>query len=202
MQLRQDQENAERDSERKSEAIEQSLTILLRKLAEECGLAGNSDRVSVYYHHDGQFIMPARWSLHPEYTKARRRAYSLTQGAIGTAWDEGFVVTQLPNTRVRWEKRLVSNHGFTEGEASQIGMMCQSIGGLRIMHDNVAVGVLIFESLAPTRVTAATLEKAQSSMLYAMLSELIAGQAVLTPRVEAVVREAAKVRGAQPWKSV
>jgi hypothetical protein len=201
MKLRQLQGDAERESYRKSQAIEQSLTILLRKLAEQCGVAGNGDRASIYYMHDGRFVMPARWSIHPDYRQAKRKFYLPAQGAIGAAWDRGFVITTLPATRVRWEKALVSNWGFSPEEAVKMTMMCQSIGGLRMSSQGVPVGVLIFESLDPNRVTLKTLRDAGSSMIYAALTELIVGQAAMTPRVEEVVRDAAKKSG-PPWKPV
>jgi hypothetical protein len=202
MKLRQLQEDAERESRRKSVAIEQSLTILLRKLAEHCGIATNNDRISVYYFHDGQFVMPARYSIHPVYGGSRRKFYPIGQGAIWDAWDKGSVVTRLPATREIWEQRLVSNHGFSQAEASAMGMQCRSIGGIRIMHEHHGVGVLILESLDPEGVTQSTLNTAGSSMIYAALAELIAGQAVMTPRVEEVVKEAELKKRTPPWKTL
>jgi transcriptional regulator with GAF, ATPase, and Fis domain len=202
MELSRRKEEADEKSKEKSKAIEQSFNVLLRKLAEHCKAASNSDRASVYYFHDDRFIMLARWSTHPTFTKPGRREYPTGQGAIGDAWDKGSVVMVLPATRKRWEQRLESHHGFPGGSTKSLTMHCKSIAALRIEADYHAVGVLVFESTDVNRASQKTLDIAMGSMLYATLCELVSAVAALTPRVEEVVEAAAQKPSASipNWK--
>ncbi|WP_167046673.1 hypothetical protein [Salinibacterium sp. ZJ454] len=195
---------AEDESKEKSQAIEQSITVLLRKLAEHCRMAANSDRASVYFFHDERFIMLARWSTHPTYTKPGRRDYPTGQGAIGEAWDRGSVVATLPSSRWRWDQRLEKHHGFPPGMPATLSMHSQSIAALRIDTNHHAVGVLVFESTDPDRASQDTLDTASVSMLYATLSELVGAIAALTPRVEEVAKNSAESQTSAPpkWKQV
>ena len=203
MKLAEQRDVAQADSASKSEAIEESLTVLLRNLAEHCSMSSNADRASVYYFHNERFVMLARWSKHPDYTRPGRRDYPTGQGAIGDAWDRGSVVTVLPSTRGRWDQRLESHHGFPSGTASKLSMHCQSVAAIRIEHDHHAVGVIVFESTDPTRATQSTLDTLVDSKLYATLRELVAAVASWTPRVEAAKATAPlQPLPAPAWKSV
>jgi hypothetical protein len=201
MELARLREEAEAQSGAKSEAIEQALTILLRKLAEFCEMASNNDRASVYFYHDDTFVMLSRWSAHPEYTRPGRRKYPARQGAVGEAWDKGFAVQSLPIRRATWDARLEREHGFPPGTASTLSMHCPSIAALRIEANHHAVGVIVFESTEAGRANATTLKTAGESMLYATLCELVGGIAALTPRVEAAVKDGAGTSSEAPTKN-
>ena len=196
------QRDAEKTSQAKSAALEKALEVLLRKIADHCTAAENSDRVSVYFFHQDRFIMLARYSRHPEYRRPGRTEYPAGQGAIGNAWDLGSVAMLLPDTRVRWQQRLVSKHGYSQKEAAELTMHCTSIAALRIEVDHQAVGVIVFESTEPTRIDQETIDTAQSSMLFAALCELVGVAAMFTPRGEEVGALPSKQPRAQPkWKS-
>lgn len=185
MEARRLQVQAEGESSAKSEAIHSSIELLLRHVAEHCDMASNKDRVSVYYFHVDQFVILARYSIHPDYRLWGRRHYSKKQGAIGDAWDAGWVVTTLRDTnRAAWESRLVKRHGFTPEEASGLVMQCHSLAALRIEVNHAPVGVIVFESMGLSRATTATLDKARSSKLYAALGELVSAAAPMTPGVQ------------------
>lgn len=192
---------AQEESTAKSDALEEALTVLLRNLAEHCGVARNTDRASVYDFHDERFIMLARWSIHPDYARPGRGEYPTGQGAVGEAWDHTSAVIVLPDTRGRWEQRLISQHGFHATEASGLLMHCQSIAALRLEANHHAVEVLVFESLDPLGSTQDRLDVATGSKLFATLRELVGAVASMTPRVEEVATAAAK---APPpvWKPV
>jgi len=203
MELSRLEEVANSQSTEKSRALEQAFTVLIRKLAEHCSINANSDRISVYYFHDEGFVMLARWSSHPTYTRAGRGSYPTGQGAIGEAWDRGSAVSILPPTRIRWEKSLEAHHGFPPGSTQGLSMHCQSIAAIRIDADHHAVGVLVFESADGTRASQSTLDTAKSSMLFATLSELVNAVATLTPRVEKITQDAAQRSTTAPnWKPV
>jgi len=202
MELARQKEEAEAASEAKSEAIKKSLDVLARHLASHCKAASNSDRVSVYYCHGDQFVLVARYSMHPVYNERGRRSYPLVQGALGDAWNRGFAITNLPVTRKAWNKSLESSHGFDAELAASLKMHCLDIVALRIDVDYHPVGVVVFESTERGRVTQTTLDTAKSSMLYQALSELVNAVATLTAPVEAFVKAAAarEVPPAPDWK--
>lgn len=205
MKLAEAADDAERASEAKSQAIEKALAVLCRKIAEYCNVAENTDRISVYYNHDGQFVMLARWSPHPEYTKPGRGSYPVDQGAIGIAWDRVEIAQNLPPKKQDWERSLTRKWGFPQETAAQLKMHCQSIAALRIDEAQAAVGVIVFESTQQDRATFEVLNRAKTSMLYAALKELVAAFATLTPRVESLAGavELRQSQGAaRPWKQV
>jgi hypothetical protein len=203
MELSRQKEEAVGHSKEKSAAIDQAFKLLLRKLAEHCDVAENTDRASVYYFHEERFVMLSRWSMHPQYTKPGRKEYPIGQGAIGDAWDGRSIVSTLPATRAGWEQRLESRHGFPVGSTGTLTMHCRSIAALRIDVGDHAVGVLVFESIEPTRATQEALDIASTSLLFATLGELVSAIASLTPRIEEVVQAAAaKPTGTtRNWKS-
>ncbi|QAV70841.1 hypothetical protein ESZ53_10550 [Salinibacterium sp. UTAS2018] len=184
MELSRREEQAVIESAVKSGAIERSLTVLIRYLAEHCSMAGNNDRVSVYYHHDQKFVMLARWSQNPGFATSGRGTYPIGQGAIGEAWESRSAVVELPATRARWNQRLERHHGFPKGTAANLTMHSLSIAALRIAANGESVGVVVFESTVKERATQDTLDTLEGSMLYATLRELVATVATLTPRVQ------------------
>ena len=192
MDLSRREEKAGQESADKSEAIERSLTVLIRYLADHCSLAANSDRVSVYYHHDKQFVMLARWSQNPNFNSPGRGTYPVGQGAIGDAWDASSAVAELPGSRARWNQSREKNHGFPQGTAATITMHSQSIAAQRIAINGAAAGVIVFESTIKQRASQDTLDALDDSKLYAALCELVATVAMLTPRVQEAAREDAQ----------
>lgn len=200
MEVARREENARTDSANKSEAIASALTTLLRKIAEHCAVAGNNDRVSVYYFHSERFVMLARWSPHPKYVRPGRSEYPSGQGAIGEAWDRGSAVVTLPASRTRWDQRLERHHGFAAGTARNLSMQCQSIAALRVETDHRAVGVIVFESTDPTRATQRTLDAASASLLYETLCELVGVAASMTPQMEQLTRSETPAPRAHEWK--
>ncbi|KTS14403.1 hypothetical protein [Microbacterium testaceum] len=189
------------ESAKKSAVLEQSMLVLLRYIADHCGANANSDRVSVYYFHDDRFVMLARFALHPDFRGAGRAEYPASQGAIGDAWSRGSIAMELPTSRKQWERALVAKHGYTSEQAAALAMHCVGIAALRIEVDRRAVGVIVFESTEPDRVSQATLETAKESKLFAALSELVSVSALLTPRGETLAKPADKPPTVTPsWK--
>lgn len=203
MELSRREENAVFESHAKSQAIERSLTVLIRFLADHCSMAANSDRVSVYYHHNEQFVMLARWSQNPKFNAPGRGTYPVGQGAIGDAWESSSAVVELPDTRARWNQRLEKRHGFPEGTAAALTMHSRSIAARRIASNVDPAGVIVFESTIKARATQDTLDALDESKLYAALCELVATVATMTPRVQEVAKgDSQSVPKAQLWREV
>lgn len=203
MELARQKEVAEASSRDKTAAIDQALTVLIRKLASHCAIDSNDDRVSVYYFHNDTFVRLSRWSAHPVYRLPGRPYYPANQGAIGRAWDDVSVVTNLPASRQAWEQRLETKHEFEQGTASQLNMHCRSIAALRIDTPEQPVGVIVFES-TKNHATQEVIDKASESMLFAALTELVGVAARHTSQVADATRQRQpRPQRLEPeWKSV
>ena len=206
MELSADTEAAVEKSKSKFAAVEKSLEILLRNLAEDCNFNGNADRASVYYFHEEQFVLLARWSPDPTLAKKGRLRYPIGEGTIGLAWKGGEVVTDFaPSTRAVWNQKLLKTHGFPKDTASALTMQCNRIAAMRVQNEHRPVGVIVFESMEASHVPLDLLTRVADSKLYATLSELVGINASMTDHVEDINRnQGTKLSGSESaprtWK--
>lgn len=195
-------EDAEASARGKSEALERALRILLARLGAYCGLNGHSDRLSVYYFHDGEFVMVARYAKNPTFAKPGRGRYKSDQGAIGRTWAEpsGQALVTMPTSKDRW-RRSVKNQGFSDPEIDGLSMRSFCIGGHRLEAENTSVGVLVVESTTVQRVDQTHLDTIAASHIVVAIAELVAAFALMTPAGESITSaELPKRAGA--WQSV
>ncbi|WP_133059968.1 GAF domain-containing protein [Plantibacter elymi (nom. nud.)] len=178
-------EEAEEKAAAKSRALERSLQILLEHLAKYCKLEGHSDRFSVYYYHENQFVMLARSAKNPNFAKKGRGHYPIDQGAIGTAWaaEHGQALVQMSANRETWDK-AARRQNFTDDDIARMRMRAKTVAALRIEGDKRSVGVLVIETTTPSRITQAHLDLASDAYLVAAIGELVAAAALLTPEGE------------------
>lgn len=202
MKLSQLREDAERKAHKKTEALENALRILLIRLADYCQLTGQSDRLSVYYYHDGEFVMVARHAKNPSLAKRGRGRYPVGQGAIGTAWDadHGQALVKIAGSGGAWN-REARKQKFSDEEIAQLKMRSVALGGYRLEAENQSVGVLIIESTTPNRIEQEHLDKIAGSYIVVAIAELVAAFALMTPAGESLIAEkAAETRG--KWQAV
>lgn len=169
------------EHEKMSAGIEQSIQVLIRKLANFSDRASNEDRISVYYCHDGVFIMLSRYSLQPLHGHAGRRVYPIDQGVIGKAWIKGAARKELSADPDTWLRQQVEM-GYDEEQANNLTMRSRSIAAQRIEVDGNAVGVLVLESMLRGRMSPAVLKSLSDTELYEALGELVEANALMTPR--------------------
>lgn len=209
MKLSQLREDAERKAQVKTEALENALRILLVRLADYCELTGQSDRLSVYYFHDGEFVMVARHAKNPSLAKRGRGRYPVGQGAIGKAWaeDHGQALVKITGGNGAWTREARKQH-FTDDEIAKLTMRSVGLGGYRLEVDNRSVGVLIIESTTPNRILQEHLDKIAGSHIVVAIAELVAAFALMTPAGESLIAEKAaetkaEAKGAKGnWQAV
>jgi hypothetical protein len=194
-------ERAQMKADAKSAALERSLRILLERLADYCGLEGHSDRFSVYYFHEDEFVMLARAARNPNFLKRGRGRYPATQGALAVAWeaDHGQALVTVSSSKGPRAKSL-ARQGFSEDEIARMRMPSVTVAALRIEGEKRSVGVLAIETTTPHRLTQAHLDKANTSHLVTAIGELVAAAALLTPEGERVIERPA-AREPVLWKS-
>lgn len=202
MELSQLREDAELKAAAKSEALERALRILLIRLGIHCRLDGHSDRLSVYYFHDGEFVMVSRHAKNPVFAVRGRGQYPADQGAIGSAWraPHGQALVSMPSGNDSW-KRAARKQGL--GDAAIAGLSMRSLGlaGHRLEASDSSVGVLIVESTTPNRINQTHLDQIAESHIVAAIAELVSAFALMTPAGESI----AAAKGAKPvgtWQSV
>lgn len=202
MKLAELRDDAERKAQIKTEALENALRILLVRLADYCELTGQSDRLSVYYFHDGEFVMVARHAKNPTFAKRGRGRYPVGQGAIGMTWDadHGQALVKIAESNGAWN-REARKQKFTDAEIAKLTMRSVGLGGYRLEVDNRSVGVLIIESTTPNRIAQEHLDKITGSYIVVAISELVAAFALMTPAGETLIAEkAAETKG--NWQTV
>lgn len=202
MKLSQLREDAERKAATKSHALESALRIMLIRLAKHCTLEGHSDRFSVYYFHDGQFFMVARYAKNPTYEARGRGSYPAGQGAIGEAWDaeQGQALVNMPSGKDAWA-RAAKKQGLTDDAIAGISMRSLGLAGYRLETGNTSVGVLIAESTTAHRVQLVHLDQIAASHIVAAIAELVAAFALMTPAGESFTASNG-TKAARKWQSV
>lgn len=202
MKLSQLRADAERRAEVKSEALERALRIMMTRLGAYCGLNGHSDRISVYYFHDGEFVMVARHSKNPSYASKGRGSYPADQGAIGAAWasEHGQALVSMPAAKEAW-RRAARKQGFTDEAIDGLSMRSLGLAGHRLETGEKSVGVLILESANANRVEQSHLDTVAQSHIVAAIAELVAAFALMTPAGESVTAAKAE-RASGKWQIV
>lgn len=195
-------EDAERKAQIKTDALENALRILLVRLADYCDLTGQSDRLSVYYFHDGEFVMVARHAKNPIFAKRGRGRYPVGQGAIGKAWNEdhGQALVKIAGSVGAWN-REAKKQRFSDDEIAKLTMRSVGLGGYRLEVDNQSVGVLIVESTTPNRIAQEHLDKIAGSYIVVAIAELVAAFALMTPAGETLIAEKAAESNGK-WQAV
>lgn len=180
-------EEAERQAALKSDALERAIRIMLIRLGKHCRLEGHSDRISVYYFHDGRFFLVSRHAKNPTFEARGRDSYPAGEGAIGNAWaaEHGEALVSMPSGKEAW-KRAAKRQGLSEETIGRMKMKSLGFAGYRLEAGERSVGVLMVESTTPNRVKQEHLDQISESHIVAALGELVASFAMMTPAGESI----------------
>lgn len=205
MELSRLRERAERKADDKAEALERALQVLLVRLGHYCALQDHSDRFSVYYFHEDEFVMLARHPKNPTFAAKGRGRYPAQQGAIGAAWraEKGQALVTMPADADAWV-RAMKNQGLEPSVIDRLSMRSSALAGHRLEAGESSVGVLVFESTVPKRVTQSHLDKVAESHIVAAVAELVAAFAMMTPAGESLAASKRAARSISPgqWRAV
>lgn len=161
----------EADNLLERDAMREVLGRLAQELCHELSLWDEWTRVTVYGHIDDGttcgFLPLARRSRNPRFEKLGRSFYKETEvGYLGTAWEEGHVQRRFRSSsdarNELWQARKKSNGQKRaapltqqQAEALELTMEPLSVIGIRLDEDHGAVkhGVILFESVVPTKLS-------------------------------------------------
>lgn len=111
-----------------------------------------TERVSLYTHADGSFLLAGRYSEHPDYCQPRRRRFSEREGCIGKAWfGPSSCQMKFPDPKEKlsqYLERTATACDMDEQVASQIRMKSRHYiaRALQSQAEGKRVGVIVFES--------------------------------------------------------
>ncbi|MFJ4163963.1 hypothetical protein ACIPY5_00235 [Microbacterium sp. NPDC089698] len=155
-------------------ALQGALWSILRRIATHCDLKQTHQRISIYCHVDGKFVMLARFSENAHLQEPGRGIYPGRRGVIGEAWERGKSIRRdWPADRDEWNAFQVREYGFRPEEAAALAMQACSMVALRLTHDAVSVGVLVMESEQRRGVGDRHRKAAADSLLLASLCEIM-----------------------------
>lgn len=202
MELSKLREQAEMNANGKSEALENAIRILLVRLALYCKLTGHSDRFTVYYFYDGEFVRIARHSKNPTHASSGRERYPATQGVIGLAWESphGQALASMPAGRDSW-RRAAKKQGFTDDVIEGMSMRSLALAGYRLETGDRSVGVIVAETTTAHRIDQGHLDTIAASHIVAAIAELVAAFAMMTPAGESIAAAQA-AKPAPVWQKV
>lgn len=132
--------------------------VTLKTLNDNFSLA-HEERISVYKHEQGKFVLYHRYSDNPTLKKPGRPFYPETEGCIGKAWHEG-----------KCEEDSLSDPSMAAGlrqykreQSDKFGISADVVDGFKMLPRSYAayaifdlnkrdkVAVIVFESLAPNK---------------------------------------------------
>jgi hypothetical protein len=140
---------------------------LLGTLCQQTGLDSVNDRVSLFVskvQDIDELDLLGRWSNNAEFNKKFSYTYSRNEGCLGIAWRK--IVCDIPtlpdpikNPKL-YAQVLTEKYGMSLERATTLRMKSRRIYAMRIDDSrHNFVGVIVFESLIPSRIVSRTVEK-------------------------------------------
>jgi len=109
----------------------------------------STDRITIYYEHDEAFILLARYSKNPDYSKVHRQKFPLDKGVINQAWQhESYVEQNCPSSDdyEKYVEYLCETYGYEADEINRLTMKSCRYFAKAIVEADVHIGVIVFES--------------------------------------------------------
>jgi hypothetical protein len=107
-------------------------------------------RVTIYYEHQGEFYLLARYSQNPNFDSIHRQKFARNQGVISKAFDHGcHKEDQCPcpaSTEANYSEYLNKEYGYESEKIKSLNMKsCRYLAKAIVDADN-HIGVVVFES--------------------------------------------------------
>ena len=138
--------------ETKSQLIEKHnelVTTFLKGVFRQLELDTHA-RVSLYYEHDEEFYILARYSANPTYSKIHRQKFPLNQGVISKAWQhnchEEINCPSAIDDFEAYKKYLEDTYQYETGKINALAMNSCRYYAKAIVDADVHIGVIVFES--------------------------------------------------------
>lgn len=158
---------------------------------------GGGERVSLYKHSEGRFIMLGRYSENAQFASKGRGVYPADQGCIGRAWrsTDGYDgVDGLPDPAA--DARI-----YAQAQLDQCGMPPETVADLRMKPRSIAAftimdetgtrrsAIIVFESTNPNRFSALGLGEFLRGGKARLVTLLMAAMKSQEPSLELATRE-------------
>ncbi|MEY8214982.1 MAG: hypothetical protein RPR97_10960 [Colwellia sp.] len=106
-------------------------------------------RITIYYEHDEEFYLLARYSKNPRYSTIHRQKFPLNQGVISKAWEHGVYKEDkcpISENYEEYAKYLESVYGYQRENIDKLTMNTCRYYAKAILDADIHVGVIVFES--------------------------------------------------------
>ncbi|WP_304635575.1 hypothetical protein [Pseudoalteromonas sp.] len=138
--------------ETKSKLIEKHnelVTTFLKGVFRQLDLNTHA-RVSLYYEHDEEFYILARYSANPTYSKIHRQKFPLNQGVISKAWQHNcHEENNCPSASAdfnAYRQYLKDTYSYEIDKINALAMNSCRYYAKAIVDADVHIGVIVFES--------------------------------------------------------
>ncbi|WP_335992746.1 hypothetical protein [Pseudoalteromonas sp. CH_XMU1449-3] len=137
--------------ETKSKLIEKHnelVTTFLKGVFRQMDLDTHA-RVSLYYEHDEEFYILARYSANPTYSKIHRQKFPLNQGVISKAWQHNCheeVKCPSADDFEAYKQYLEDTYQYESDKINALAMNSCRYYAKAIVDADVHIGVIVFES--------------------------------------------------------
>lgn len=157
---------------------------------------GGGERVSLYKHSEGRFIMLGRYSENAHFTSKGRGVYPADEGCIGRAWrsTDGYDgIDGLPDPS--------DEAGYAQAQLEQCGMPGETVAKLRMKPRSIAAftimdetgtrrsAIIVFESTNPNKFSALGLGEFLRGGKARLVTLLMAAMKNQEPSLELATQE-------------
>ncbi|MCZ4567244.1 hypothetical protein [Rhodococcus erythropolis] len=136
------------ESEHRRTVVSALIRLLLADISRTMQLT-TKERISIYLHDDGAFVMLDRNSSSPALEKHGRTIYPEDQGAVGIAWNTGSHFSALPRCGTpEWIDAMENKYKFPSTTHAEMKMKPRYIVAMRYPEGALStpLGVVVLES--------------------------------------------------------
>lgn len=164
-----DSENKELDSKNKEllEKIEmikgdfrllnqQSIESHLKIINDAINL-GVDHRISVYFEHNGLFLILGRFSNNQKFRIIHTTKFPVDKGALSKSWEQGYyedfkcpifsVDVNKKSANKSYYQHQKNHYGFDQKKVDSMNMKSCNYIGLHVKDNGIPIGVILFESI-------------------------------------------------------
>ena len=129
---------------------EELVITWLKLITKELSLTIN-ERLTIYYEHNKEFTLLARFSNHTQYTKIHKQKFPLDKGVISKSFNEIKCIEKdspiFEQDKEEYYNYMMERYKFSRTEIEIITMKSNKLFGLAIKNADDSIGVLLYEGV-------------------------------------------------------
>lgn len=149
--LNSSKEDIEKLHSRVSEKHQELVKTWLKLVTSELNLTVN-ERLTIYFEHDKEFTLLARFSQNQKYTDIHKQKFPLDKGVISEAWARNeHIESDSPifkNNEDEYYGYMMNKYKFLKKEIISITMKSDKLFGIAIQEADENIGVLLYERIS------------------------------------------------------